>query len=77
MSGIRRAWPLSVRSTAIKMLQEGYTTPEVSRKTGVPEKTIDTWAFKYKIQRGTSRPLNKSGVVAPSAYHRGSRWWCD
>lgn len=77
MSGVRRVWPLSVRSTAIEMLKAGYTTPEITRRTGVPGKTVDTWAFKFKIERGTSRPLDQSGVVAPAAYHRGSRWWCE
>jgi transposase-like protein len=70
----RRVWPEPIKAKAIEMLTAGYPDSEVSHKLGVPLKTISLWAYKFKVQRGTSRPLDKSGVVAPSAYHRGSRW---
>jgi len=41
--GVRQAWPESVKSRIRLLLEDGMTAAEVSRKTGIPYFTLNSW----------------------------------
>ena len=41
--GVRQAWPESVKSRIRLLLDDGMTAAEVSRQTGIPYYTLNSW----------------------------------
>lgn len=71
--GVRRAWPESVKSRIRLLLEDGMTAAEVSRKTGIPYFTLNSWRQRSHarfIQAKLSEPQLPANAL-PEKRKRG------
>ena len=71
-----RLHPAEVRTQGIRWYTDGVPIAEIALRLNVPYQTVRYWIESTTANeaQATVRKKAGSGVIAPSAYHRGSRW---
>lgn len=73
---------LGLKEAARELWDKDLPVRSISARLCIPESTVRWWVEHFekdaaRAAKARTKSHPGSGVIAPAAYHRGSRWWCE